>query len=533
MRAHGYRAYALHALGVGGGARGPRSPPTWVLAFSRGLAAPRLSCGPGLWARTSDSVGAADLPPPGDPGDALAAEEQLLATTRAPATRTRARNSSGASCRSPAASRCATAVASSPATTCSRSPASGSSRRWSATTPSAASRSPPSPARRSSASCAATSATGSGPCACRAACRRASARSRARSQSSATSSSARRPSPRSPSSSSSARPTCSRRSRRAARGGWSRSTARRPGSEPGDEAPMAERIGGEDPGFELVEDRAAIDAGAEVLDAIEREVLRLRFAEDLTQSKIAERSATRRCTSRGSSAGRCASCATHPRSRRLAQPSRAQPARRRRIARTSPSLGGIDPDLVGQGLQRGVQRRDPHPVEQPPAAALLERADAQLERAVLLGHGEAGGPAREAVVLAGRDRVAEQDGVGELVDREVGAGREHRDHPREDRRQQVAGGKRDLRLVARLRGRPRPLPDGANGTSSAPRCRGPASPDLEALGQRRDQRQSEAQAAVLDVGQRPDSGAVVADADHQASSSGQASTSSTPASPSP
>ncbi len=60
------------------------------------------------------------------------------------------------------------------------------------------------------------------------------------------------------------------------------------GSEPGDEAPMAERIGDQDPGFELVEDRAAIDAGAEVLDETEREVLRLRFAEDLTQSKIAE-----------------------------------------------------------------------------------------------------------------------------------------------------------------------------------------------------------------------------------------------------
>jgi RNA polymerase sigma-B factor len=61
------------------------------------------------------------------------------------------------------------------------------------------------------------------------------------------------------------------------------------GSEPGDEAPMAERIGEPDPGFSLVEDRAAIEAGAEVLDETEREVLRLRFAEDLTQSKIAER----------------------------------------------------------------------------------------------------------------------------------------------------------------------------------------------------------------------------------------------------
>jgi RNA polymerase sigma-B factor len=61
------------------------------------------------------------------------------------------------------------------------------------------------------------------------------------------------------------------------------------GADPGDEAPMAERIGGDDPGFELVENRAAIDAGAGVLDDTEREVLRLRFAEDLTQSKIAER----------------------------------------------------------------------------------------------------------------------------------------------------------------------------------------------------------------------------------------------------
>jgi RNA polymerase sigma-B factor len=59
------------------------------------------------------------------------------------------------------------------------------------------------------------------------------------------------------------------------------------GSEPGDEAPMAERIGGDDPGYELVENRAALDAGANILDETEREVLRLRFAEDLTQSKIA------------------------------------------------------------------------------------------------------------------------------------------------------------------------------------------------------------------------------------------------------
>lgn len=61
------------------------------------------------------------------------------------------------------------------------------------------------------------------------------------------------------------------------------------GSEPGDEAPIGERIGAADPGFELVEDRATLDATAGILDETEQEVLRLRFAEDLTQSKIAER----------------------------------------------------------------------------------------------------------------------------------------------------------------------------------------------------------------------------------------------------
>jgi RNA polymerase sigma-B factor len=60
-------------------------------------------------------------------------------------------------------------------------------------------------------------------------------------------------------------------------------------SEPGEEAPMAERVGIEDPGFELVEDREAIHASAGVLNEIEREVLELRFAEDMTQSKIADR----------------------------------------------------------------------------------------------------------------------------------------------------------------------------------------------------------------------------------------------------
>ena len=61
-----------------------------------------------------------------------------------------------------------------------------------------------------------------------------------------------------------------------------------PAAEVGDEASMGDRLGAEDPNFELVEDRQAIEAGAIALDEIEREVLRLRFEEDMTQSKIAE-----------------------------------------------------------------------------------------------------------------------------------------------------------------------------------------------------------------------------------------------------
>jgi RNA polymerase sigma-B factor len=61
-----------------------------------------------------------------------------------------------------------------------------------------------------------------------------------------------------------------------------------PAGDLGDQAPIGERIGGDDPGYELVEDREAIEASAGILDETEREILRLRFEEDMTQSKIAE-----------------------------------------------------------------------------------------------------------------------------------------------------------------------------------------------------------------------------------------------------
>jgi RNA polymerase sigma-B factor len=52
---------------------------------------------------------------------------------------------------------------------------------------------------------------------------------------------------------------------------------------------MAETMGIEDPGFGLAEDAATVERLMTVLGDREREVLRLRFAEDLTQSEIGQR----------------------------------------------------------------------------------------------------------------------------------------------------------------------------------------------------------------------------------------------------
>ena len=64
---------------------------------------------------------------------------------------------------------------------------------------------------------------------------------------------------------------------------------RPPGSEDSEESSPTEWIGEEDQAFDLVEGRIALDAALPHLDDRERLVLRLRFAEDMTQSQIAER----------------------------------------------------------------------------------------------------------------------------------------------------------------------------------------------------------------------------------------------------
>ena len=61
------------------------------------------------------------------------------------------------------------------------------------------------------------------------------------------------------------------------------------GSDDAEESAPTEWIGEEDEAFELVEGRIALDAALPYLDDRERLVLRLRFAEDMTQSQIAER----------------------------------------------------------------------------------------------------------------------------------------------------------------------------------------------------------------------------------------------------
>ena len=61
------------------------------------------------------------------------------------------------------------------------------------------------------------------------------------------------------------------------------------GRDEGDETSPPEWIGSEDSGYELIEERVALEDAIPALDDRERLVLRLRFVEDMTQSQIAER----------------------------------------------------------------------------------------------------------------------------------------------------------------------------------------------------------------------------------------------------
>ena len=56
-----------------------------------------------------------------------------------------------------------------------------------------------------------------------------------------------------------------------------------------DESPASEWVGDEDVGYELIEDKLALEGVLPHLDERERVVLHLRFVEDMTQSQIADR----------------------------------------------------------------------------------------------------------------------------------------------------------------------------------------------------------------------------------------------------
>jgi RNA polymerase sigma-B factor len=56
-----------------------------------------------------------------------------------------------------------------------------------------------------------------------------------------------------------------------------------------DESPASEWVGDEDSGYELIEDKLALEGVLPQLDERERLVLQLRFVEDMTQSQIAEK----------------------------------------------------------------------------------------------------------------------------------------------------------------------------------------------------------------------------------------------------
>ena len=76
-----------------------------------------------------------------------------------------------------------------------------------------------------------------------------------------------------------------------------------------DAAALAERLGEDDEGMEQVERRLALGAAMTCLDAREREIVRLRFGEELTQAAIGRRWGSPRCTSRGCCAARSSTCA--------------------------------------------------------------------------------------------------------------------------------------------------------------------------------------------------------------------------------
>jgi RNA polymerase sigma-B factor len=65
--------------------------------------------------------------------------------------------------------------------------------------------------------------------------------------------------------------------------------APRPGGDEEAGDSLGDAVGGDDVGFGLAEDRATLDRLLQVIPPREREILRMRFAEDMTQAEIGQR----------------------------------------------------------------------------------------------------------------------------------------------------------------------------------------------------------------------------------------------------
>ena len=205
-----------------------------------------------------------------------------------------------------------------------------------------------------------------------------------------------------------------------------------------DESPASEWVGDEDEGFELVEDKLALEGVLPHLDERERLVLQLRFVEDMTQSQIAERI--------GHSQMHVSRIL-----RRTLERIRAEVAEQDGDSdgeRLSGERGDaddeelavvvlLDPQLVGQRLQRAADLGQVEAGAQPLGAAALHRADPQLDALLAVGDAERDVAVAEALRGAGGDRVAEQHRVGEAVDGDLAAGGEGAEGAAEDRRDQL------------------------------------------------------------------------------------------------
>jgi RNA polymerase sigma-B factor len=93
------------------------------------------------------------------------------------------------------------------------------------------------------------------------------------------------------------RSRCSRRSRPPAPTARPSFDAPRSNEDDGGDS-LGDAFGGDESGFGLAEDRATLERLMAAITPREREVLRLRFVEDLTQAEIGAASACRRCRSR-------------------------------------------------------------------------------------------------------------------------------------------------------------------------------------------------------------------------------------------